>query len=234
MKPRKIVPLREVMESMSPSVTKEDKFKDSINHVLRSIKRNIRIDFTREKADSYYQAYVFCLMLRAVLELNTDRQFQTEVKLRSRNSRSREPEKFIFRGAPGKAQAAFHKAIDFGYAVCIVNEIDVSLVKKRGTANNSEILPPIPKGTQLRGAMECKWYPKAKLELGLIRAFLGLVDEFSQLKFARFVSGQDNPNFQKYCSKRKKIKFNALIEPDNLRGVKEFIGILKDEIRHVS
>ncbi|MBT2721458.1 hypothetical protein [Bacillus sp. ISL-46] len=199
-----------------PSPTKREIIKKyrSLLTKLNSDKKMVGI-LRRKKIDSAYEVYIFSLILKAVKNISDDN------KIKFRGIKSDPTKKIIFRGSPGKIHSTRY---NYGYAEFtylektyevhldilytgtskVQHEIDISIIDKE-SANNARNKLENPNTRGLRVAFECKFYDK--LEIHLIRTFIGLLDDMGQVNFACFLSNNKSDSIKQYCTGKKNRPF---------------------------
>lgn len=225
-----------------------DKLIESIDKILtnKSVVNNLKL-----KNNPYYvlyEGYVFSLVLKAIDELDVDFNILGETSKSDFNE-------VIFRGSPGKMHS---QSKDFTYVEFSLNEkkfelhlgviylgesealheIDVSIYEKEKEIVTEDFeRNKIPTQEKLKAAIECKCY-KNSLGVVLGRTFVGLVDDFNELKIKAFVSNSRS-NSEKgknglidYFSPKERPNCFLEISPYNKeKKEREFIDFIKNKLK---
>lgn len=160
-------------------------------------------------AEKAYEAYVFCLCLRAIRKLNGTPILEGIAGL---------PNPFIFRGAPGKIYSShrnygyayfalndhkyeLHAGIEYRGKSRMTHELDVSLLLA-DAAQTCRQNAEDPRSTSLVAGWECKFYT-GTLDKALGRQFVGLVSDMgSNLREKGLCSNASNPQLKLYFKPR--------------------------------
>lgn len=201
----------------------------------------------RNAADAAYEAYVFMLVLRAIVQAGG------QASLRSINSTTAAPATFVFRGSPG---AIYSQAYDYGYAACtfngqefevhvdvlffgnsrVLHEIDVSILDS-AEAVRCRDRGQHPTAGKTYAAFECKFYSGTPGTF-LIRTFEGLAVDMGRLAICRFVSNAISQMIARYCTNpiiRPRFTANLVPEPALLplsEAERQFVDSVVDDLRN--
>jgi len=197
-----------------------------------------RYKLTRQTRDKAYEAYIFCLCLRAARELGGN------PVLRGIGSTGSQ---FIFRGAPG---SLFSTSRNYGYAEFSLNrsyfeihvgveyrggsgmthEFDVSIIRAQDAENcRQDHIDPKP--ASLIAGWECKFYSR-NLDKGLGRAFVGLMDDMgSNIRLSGMCSNSSHPQLKEYFRLRRRpfphFELTPLKPSNEAIFVNQLKGVLK-------
>jgi hypothetical protein len=196
------------------------------------------IQSVEEKA---YEAYVFCLCLRAMRTLNI---------IPILRGRSGVPNPFIFRGAPGKIYST-HR--NYGYAFFSINghdyelhagveykgkskmthELDVSLILA-DAASTCRRNAEDPLSKSLIAGWECKFYT-GTLDKALGRQFVGLVNDMSStLREKGLCSNVSNPQLKLYFKPRSRPFPHLNLTPLEPANEDMFVNLLAGTIKKMT
>jgi hypothetical protein len=162
---------------------------------------------SHKTAEKAYEAYVFCLCLRAARDLGA------APKLRGING---PPNPFWFRGAPGQIHstsknygyASFtlggsdfevHAGVEFKGTSGMTHELDVCIMRAE-EARVCRQNPDDPQARSLVAGWECKFYA-GPLPKSLGRTFVGLVDDLgTNMRVSGLCSNATHPQLRLFLS----------------------------------
>lgn len=192
----------------------------------------------RHIEEKAYEAYVFCLCMRAARELGAS------VELRGITG---PPNPFIFRGGPG---AIYSTARNYGYGYFRLNghefevhtsveftgnsdashELDVSIIR-HPDANACRIAPKHnPNGSALIAGWECKFYDDT-LDTVLGRAFVGLLDDLgTNVRESGLASNVASQSLRDYLEPQRRPYPHFHLSPLNSAEETRFVERLKSEL----
>lgn len=208
-----------------------------LDHPL-GIRRYQLVRRVREKA---YEAYVFCLCLRAARELGSTPRLC---------GITGPPNPFIFRGAPGQIHS---RARNFGYAECVLNghrfeihagvefagtsgmthELDVCIMRAED-ADQCRQRPDDPPAASLIAGWECKFYA-GTLPKGLGRAFVGLVDDLgTNMRLSGMCSNAGHAQLREYFRPQRRPHPHFSLTPLVASNEDIFVNQLKGELKKLT
>ena len=188
-----------------------------------------------------YEAYVFCLCLRAAREIGV-----TPVLFGINGT----PDPFIFRGAPGQIHS---QAQNFGYAGFSVNgeafevhagvefrgtsgmthELDVCIMRATDAAR-CRWQPDDPPAASLVAGWECKFYA-GNLEKVLGRAFVGLMDDMgTNARLSGFCSNSMHPQLKNYFQPQRRPHPHFHLSPLDTSNENIFVNLIKAELKKMT
>lgn len=200
-----------------------------------------RFRLMRPAKEKAYEAYVFCLCLRAVRELGAHPQLL---------GISGRPNPFIFRGGPGQihsrhsnygyaffqlngSEFEIHSGVEFEGTSQMRHELDVCIMRA-ADARKARAGFTDPPAASLVAGWECKFYA-GLLGKELGRAFVGLMDDMGQNpRLSGLCSNSTHPQLKLYLRpQRRPYPFFGLI-PANISDEDMFINALKVELKKMT
>ena len=188
-----------------------------------------------------YEAYVFCLCLRAVRELNVTPSLVGIIG-------SANP--FVFRGAPGKIYSMFrnygyatfslggedfevHAGVEFKGTSGMTHELDVCIMRA-GVADKCRNKPEDPPASSLFAAWECKFYA-GPLQKNLGRAFVGLVDDLgTNVRLGGLCSNSDHQGLRQYFQPQRRPHPHFDLTPLKPSNENIFVNMIKAELKKMT
>jgi hypothetical protein len=200
-----------------------------------------RYRLVRPVEEKAYEAYVFCLCLKAIRQLGV-----TPI-LRGIND---VPNPFIFRGAPGQIHS---RSKNFGYAQFSLNGFDFEIhagVEFKGTSGMTHELdvcimrgdeavqcrqqPDDPPPASLVGGWECKFLGK-RLQKGSGRSFVGLLDDMgANVRLCGLCSNSEHPQLRQYFQPQRRPHAHFRLTPLDPSTEDIFVNLVKAEIKKMT
>jgi hypothetical protein len=188
-----------------------------------------------------YEAYVFGLCLQAVRTLGV-----TPTLL----GISGAPNPFVFRGGPGQIHSTYrnygyanfnllgeefelHACVEFRGIAGMTHEIDISIMKASEAAD-CRTNPDDPSSASVVGAWECKFYDN-RLDKGLARAFLGLLDDFgSNVRLEGFCSNEWHSQMPGFFQPKRRPYPHLRLSPLDAASESRFVQTLAAELKKMA
>ena len=186
-------------------------------------------------AGKIYEAYVFSLCLRAILELDNS---LTLHGISSGQLESSTP--FVFRGGPGQIHSTTR---DYGYAKFSLGDEDYEIHSGIEFKGNSKMTHEVdvcilraseaqkcrswnsrndPRAFSLVGGWECKFY-QSRLPKETGRAFVGLISDMgTKVRISGLCSNADHPQLRKYFRPKGRPDFHFRLTPLDAANENQF------------
>lgn len=196
----------------------------------------------RQVEEKAYEAYIFCLCLRAVRGLNA------QITLKDVRGITN-PTPFIFRGGPGKIYSTYryYGHIEFSLAqetfeihagievngLSMRHELDVCILKST-FASSARTMRSDPGPASVVGVWECKFY-SGTLDKHLGRAFVGLIDDMSDKhRLNGFCSNSTSPQLCAYFKPKNRPDRFFRLTPLSPNEEEIFVNNIKKVIRKMT